>query len=67
MHIVCLLLLWKRERRKNNCYLVFGDKNIENEEFLISKKINVKHGWPAFAQEAHAPLKEAQNNRRLAE
>ena len=30
---MCLLLLWKSERRKNNCYLVFGDKNI---------KINIK-------------------------
>ena len=29
MHKICLLLLWKSERRKNNCYLVFGDKNIE--------------------------------------
>ena len=41
MHKVYLLLLWKRERRKNNFYLVFGDKNIENEEFLFSNKINI--------------------------
>ena len=32
---MCLLLLWERERRKNNCYLVFGDKN---EVLLYSKK-----------------------------
>ena len=38
MHKMCLLLLWKSERRKNNCYLVFGDKNIENEEFLFFKQ-----------------------------
>ena len=59
MHKMCLLLLWKSERRKNNCYLVFGDKN---DVFLFSKKI-----WYltrlAFAQEAHASLKEPQNNR----
>ena len=38
MHEICLLLLWKSERRKSNCYLVFGDKNIENEEFLFFKQ-----------------------------
>ena len=27
---------WKK---KNNCYLVFGDKNIKNEEFLFVKQI----------------------------
>ena len=41
-----------RERRKNNFYLVFADKN---GVFLF------------FAQEAHVPLKEPQNNRRLSE
>ena len=35
MHKKRLLLLWKSERRKNNCYLVFGDKN---EVFLFFKK-----------------------------
>ena len=38
MHKMCLLLLWKSERRKNNCYLVFGDKNIKNEEFPFFKQ-----------------------------
>ena len=59
----CLLLLWKSKRRKNNCYLVFGDKN---DVFLFFK--NDKY-WTrlAFAQEAHASLKERQNNRRLTE
>ena len=37
MHKMCLLLLWKGERRKHNGYLVFGDKNIENEEFLFTQ------------------------------
>ena len=35
MHKICLLLLWKSEWRKNNCFLVLGDKNIQNEEFLF--------------------------------
>ena len=35
MHKMCLLLLWKSERRKNNSYLVFGEKHIKNEEFLF--------------------------------
>ena len=61
---MCLLLLLKSERRKNNCYLVFADKN---EVFLFSKGINIKHVRLAFAQEAHIPLKEPQNNRRLSE
>ena len=39
-----LLLLWKSERRKKNCYLVFGDKNTENDEFLFFKQ-NIKHSW----------------------
>ena len=42
MHQMCLLLLWKSERRKNNCYLVFADKN---EVFLLSNGINIQHGW----------------------
>ena len=50
MQKMCLLLLWKSERRKNNCYLVFAVKN-----------------EVAFAQEAHVPIKEPQNNRRLSE
>ena len=51
------------ERGKNNCYLVFGDKN---EVFLFFK--NVKYlTLVTFAQEAHALLKEPQNNRRLTE
>ena len=59
----CLLLLRKSERRKNNCYLVFGDKNdvflfLKNDKYLTRL---------AFAQEAHASLKEPQNNRRLTE
>ena len=46
MHKMCLLLLWKSERRKNNCYLVFGDKNIKNEEFLFPKQNEYsEHGW----------------------
>ena len=48
------------ERRKNKCYLVFADKN---EVFLFSKGINIKR--LAFAKEAHVPLKEPQNIRRL--
>ena len=35
---MCLLLSWKSEIRKNNCCLVFGDKNIKNEEFLFFKQ-----------------------------
>ena len=35
---MCFLLSWKTERRKNNCYLVFGDKNIKNEELLLFKQ-----------------------------
>ena len=54
-----LLLLWKSERRKTNCYLVFGDKN---DEFLFFKN-NIYLILLAFAQEAHALLKEPQNNR----
>ena len=64
MNKICLLLLWKSERRKNNCYLVFGDKNSENEE-ILSFKQNKYETRLAFAQEAHALLKEPQNNRRL--
>ena len=47
---MCLLLLRKSERRTNNCYLVFGDKN---EVFLFFKK-NKYETRLAFAQEAHA-------------
>ena len=51
------------EKRKNNCYLVFRDKN----DVLLFFK-NVKYLTRlAFAQEAHAFLKEPQNNRRLTE
>ena len=35
LHKIVLLPLWKSERRKNNCYLVFGDKN---EVFLFFEK-----------------------------
>ena len=46
MHKMYLLLSWKSERRKNNCYLVLGDKNIKNEEFLFSKQNEYsEHGW----------------------
>ena len=63
MREMCLLLLWKSERRNNNWYLVFGD---ENEVFLFFK--NDKYLTRlAFAQDAHASLKEPQNNRRLTE
>ena len=63
MREMCLLLLWKSERRNNNWYLVFGD---ENEVFLFFK--NDKYLTRlAFAQETHASLKEPQNNRRLTE
>ena len=61
MHKTCLVLLRKSERRKNNCYLVFGDKN---EVFLFFKKDKYETRL-AFAQEPHAPLMEAQNNRKL--
>ena len=63
MRKMCLLLLWKSERRNNNWYLVFGD---ENDVFLFFK--NGKYLTRlAFAQEAHASLKEPQNNKRLTE
>ena len=63
MREMCLLLLWKSERRNNNWYLVFGD---ENEVFLFFK--NDKYLTRlAFVQEAHGSLKEPQNNRRLTE
>ena len=39
---MCLLLLWKSERRKNNCYLVFGDKT---KCLFFKKRINIKGGW----------------------
>ena len=43
MHKMCLLLLWKSERRKNNCYLVFGDKN---EVFLYSnQRKTIVNSW----------------------
>ena len=63
MRKMCLLLLWKSERRNNNWYLVFGNKN---EVFLFFKngKYLTRVG---FAQEAHASLKEPQNNKRLTE
>ena len=48
-------------RKKNNCYLVFGDKK---RRFSFSKKINIKLSW-LIAQEDHAPLKEHQSNRGL--
>ena len=59
----CLLLLWKSERRRNNCYLVFGDKNdvflfFKNDKYLTRL---------AFAQEAHALLKERQEACRVIE
>ena len=63
MHKICLLQLWKSERRKNNCYLVFGDKN---EVFLFFEKDKYWSGL-AVAQKVHATLKEPQNNRRLTE
>ena len=56
-----LILLWKSERRKNNCYRVFGD---ENNVLFFFKKDKYLTG-SAFAQEAHASLREPQNNRRL--
>ena len=60
---MCLLLLWKSERRKSNCYLFFGDNN---EVFLFSKTDKYSTQLD-FAQDAYAPLKEPQNNRRLTE
>ena len=56
---MCLLLLMKSERSKNNCYLVFGDKNnvflfFKNDKFLTRL---------ALAQEDHASLKGPKNNR----
>ena len=43
MHKICLLPLWKSERRTNNCYVVFGDKN---EVFPFFKEdLNIKHVW----------------------
>ena len=63
MHKMCLLLLWESERRKNNCYLGLGGKN---DLFLFLKKDKYLIRL-AFAQEAHALLKEPQNNRRLTE
>ena len=41
---MCLLLLWKSERRKNNSYLVFGDKTLKTKSFFLNKQ-NIKHGW----------------------
>ena len=61
MHKMCLLLLWESERRKNNCYLGFGDKN---DVFIFFKK-NKYLTRLALAQETHALLKKPQNNRRL--
>ena len=63
MRKMCLLLLWKSERRNNNWYLVFGDKN---DVFLFCQNHKYLTGL-AFSQEAHASLKEPQNNRRLTE
>ena len=63
MNKMCLLLLWKSQRRKNNCYLVSDDKN---DVFLFFKKDKYVTRL-AFTQEAHASLKEPQNNRRLTE
>ena len=42
------------ERRKNNCYLVFGDKN---DVFLFFKNVEYLTRL-TFAQEGHALLKE---------
>ena len=58
---MCLLLLWKSGRRKNNCYLVFGDKN-EVSLFFKKDKYSTRL---ACAQEAHVSLMEPQNNRKL--
>ena len=58
---MCLLLLWKSGGRKNNCYLVFGDKI----DFFLFFKNDKYLTRLASAQEAHASLKEPQNNRRL--
>ena len=51
------------EGRKNNWYIVFGDKK---DVFLFFKTVKYLT-WLTFAQEAHALLKEPQNNRRLTE
>ena len=48
---------WKK---KDNCYLVFGDKNEVFPFFFI--RINIKQGWLL-----HKKLKKAQYNRRLKE
>ena len=53
----------KSERRKNNCYLVFGNKN-DVFPFFKKEKYLARLG---FAQEARVSLKEPQNNRRLTE
>ena len=63
LHKMCLLLLWKSERRKNNYYLVFGDKK---DVFLFFKQDKYLTRL-AFAQDIHALLKEPQNSRRLTE
>ena len=60
---MCFLLLWKRERRKNNYYLVFPDKN---KVFLFFQRDKYQTRL-AFAQDAHVPLKKPQNNRRFSE
>ena len=60
---MCLLLLWKSERRKNNYHLVFGDKN---DVFLFFKQDKYLTRL-AFAQDIHALPKEPQNSRRLTE
>ena len=53
----------KSERRKNNCSLVFGNKN-DVFPFFKKEKYLARLG---FAQEARVSLKEPQNNRRLTE
>ena len=63
MRKMCLLLLSKSERRNNNRYLVFGDKNdvflfFKNDKYLTRL---------AIAQDANTSLKEPQNNWRLTE
>ena len=60
---MCLLLLWESERRKDNCYLGFGDKN---DLFLFLKKDKYLIRL-AFARDTHASLKEPQNNRKRPE
>ena len=56
MRKMCFLLLWRSERGNNNWYLVFGDKN---DVFLFFKHDKYLT-WLAFAQEAHASLKNPQ-------